>query len=111
MPKGQRAVMDIPEGAKFETLEGAKFVAVKDAARLGGIHPVVLEMGQRLIKSIGGAGAAFTLGTPDMVKRADDIASTFKLGLRKVAKALEPNKKIKVKVHQEANRLVFWYAA
>lgn len=111
MPKGTRTAVELPTSVKFEVVEGKKFIEIREAAKLAGIHPVVLEMGQRLLKDVGGAGAAFTLANEAMVKKADDIDAMFKTGLKRIAKAFEPNRKIRVKAHRDGNRLVFWYAA
>ena len=91
-------------------VDGQSFVRMREAAKLSGVHPVALEMAQTLLKGAGNAGAAFVLGTPELVRRADDIAALFKAGLRKAAKAFDPDHKRKVKMHRDGQRLVFWYA-
>lgn len=110
MPRGVVSAVELPNGAKFESIDGEGFVRIREAAKLGRVHPVVLEMGQRLLKKPNGTGAAFTLATPDLMKRAEDVEKMFKGGLRKVAKALDGEHKYKVKSHRDGNRLVFWYA-
>lgn len=110
MPKGQ-SVTVIPRDAKFAIVDGANFVRLREAAKLAGIHPVVLEMGRELLTRIGGSGASFALATPELQKSAGEIAKTFKRGLRRFAKAMEPTKKIKLKAFREGSRLVFWYSA
>lgn len=109
MPKGK--AFKLPDGSKFQVVDGQSFVRLREAAKLAGIHPVVLEMAGELLKRIGGSGAAFALATPELQRNADEIASTFKTGLRRFAKAMEPTKKIKVKAYKDGQRLVFWYAA
>lgn len=111
MPKGERVKLRIPDTAKYQIVGGPEFVRLRDAARLAGIHPVVLEMGKELLTRIGGSGASFALATPELQKSADEIAKVFKGGLRRVAKALEPNKKIKLKAYRDGARLVFWYSS
>lgn len=111
MPKGKTTTVLVPRDAKFTLVDGQNFVRLREAAKLAGIHPVVLEMGKELLSRVGGSGAAFALATPELQKAADDIARTFKTGLRRVAKAMEPNKKIKLKAFRDGNRLVFWYSA
>lgn len=112
MPKGKKQVVTISPTAQFALVDGATFVRLQAAARLAGIHPVILEMGAQLIKRIGngGAGAAFQLETADLERNAAAITSMFKTGLRRYAKAIEPQKKIKVKSVRDGKRLVFWYA-
>lgn len=111
MPKGQAGRTLIPKDAQFQVVDGQNFVRLRDAAKLAGIHPVVLEMGAELLKRVGGSGASFALATPDLQRNGDDIAKVFKVGLRRFAKAMEPNKKIKLKAFKDGARLVFWYAA
>lgn len=82
---------------------------LRDAAKLSGIHPTVLTMGYELLQRIGGSGAAFPLSTIELQRDAGEIAKTFKLGLRRYAKAMEPNKKLKLKAFRDGQRLVFWY--
>lgn len=110
MPKPKTPSL-VPRDAKFTIVNGQDFLRLREATKLAGIHPVVLEMGKQLLERIGGTGAAFTLGTPDMQKNADAIIATFKTGLRRFAKAMEPTKKIKLKAYRDGTRLVFWYTA
>lgn len=110
MPTGKASVSVLPRDAKFQIIDGQPFVRLRDAAKLAGIHPVVLEMGKELLTRVGGSGAAFALATPDLQRNAEAIAKVFKVGLRRLAKALEPTKKIKVKAYRDGRRLVFWYA-
>jgi hypothetical protein len=110
MVKAKRVSL-IPDGAKFQTVDGQDFVRLRDAAKIAGIHPVVLEMGKQLLSRVGGSGASFALATADLQRNADAIAKQFKVGLRRFAKAMEPNRKIKLKAFRDGQRLVFWYAA
>jgi len=83
-------------------------IKIQKAAKLGGVHPAILEMGQRLLKSPGAEGGVLTLGTPDLKERAEDIRSAFVKGLRKVGGAMGDG--LAVKSHRDGDRLVFWYA-
>jgi hypothetical protein len=111
MPKAKVSTALLPRDAKFTIVDGQNFVRLREAAKLAGIHPVVLEMGKELLGRVGGSGASFALATPELQKAGEDIARTFKTGLRRFVKAMEPNKKIKLKAFRDGNRLVFWYAA
>ena len=107
-----KATQLIPATAQFAEINGQEFVRVREAAKLAGIHPVVLQMGQTLLNSVNlDRGATFVLGTPEMKARAADIQKVFTTGLRRVAKAFKPNVKYKVRSHRESGRLVFWYSA
>lgn len=110
MPKATTTSL-LPRDAKFTIVDGQNFVRLREAAKLAGIHPAVLEMGRELITRVGGSGAAFALATPELQRNAEPIAKMFKLGLRRFAKAMEPTKKIKLKAFREGQRLVFWYTA
>ena len=99
----------IPVGSKFGMIAGETFVQLKAAAKLAGIHPVVLEMGQRLLKQPDSQGAAFDLATPEMLKRADDIEAMFVKGLKKVAGAFGSTPMNVKSYRDDKNRLVFWY--
>lgn len=107
----KKTAVDIPQNANFTTVGGTEFVAVQAAARLGGLHPVALGMGKTLIKSVGSGGCSFQLATVELRRNADAIEAILKRDLRRVAKALEPTKKFKVKTHRETDRIVFWYSA
>jgi hypothetical protein len=111
MPKGKATVVPIPNNAKFEVLSGEGFIKIREAAKLSGIHPVVLEMAQHLLKNPSTTGASFALATPDLQKRGADIAAMFKSGLKKCAKALDPTHICGVKVHHDDDRVVCWYVA
>jgi hypothetical protein len=111
MPKGKALATPLPRDAKFTIVDGQNFVRLREAAKLAGIHPVVLEMGKELLSRVGGSGASFALATPELQKAGDEIARTFKVGLRRFAKAMEPQKKIKLKAYRDGNRLVFWYSS
>ena len=99
---------ELPTGIRFETIDGGKFMQVKAAARMAGIHPVILEMGQRLLKSQDREGAAFVLATPEMQKRGDDIEAMIVKGLKRVAKASNTGA-VNVKSYRQNDRLTFWY--
>ncbi|MGH7185779.1 MAG: hypothetical protein ACREIB_05835 [Pseudomonadota bacterium] len=98
----------LPEKMKFEMISGVAFVKLKDAAKLAGIHPVVLEMGQRLLKKVDGEGAIFALGTAELQKHAEAIEAMIKAGLRKISKVFGPGG-LAVKSVRDGERLVFWY--
>ncbi len=108
--KKQREALPVAPDAKFAIIDGQNFIRIREAARLSNVHPVVIEMGQKLLKTIGIGGASFELDSPKAKERADDIAKTFRGGLKRVAKTLEPARKIKVKSHRDGNRLVFWFS-
>lgn len=97
----------LPEKLKFEIISGKTFIQTKSAAKLAGIHPVVLEMGKKLMEQVDGQAAQFFLGTPDMERRATDIEVEFRNGLKKVAKAF--GNSLQVKSYREDNKLFFWY--
>lgn len=101
----------LPAEIKFQIVDGAAFVRLKEAAKLAGIHPVVLEMAAELLKRVNGSGASFALVTPDLQKNGLGIAAAFKSGLKRYAAAMEPTRKLKVKAYRDGNRLVFWYAS
>lgn len=105
------AVAGLLEGVKVTTIDGDAFIRLRDASKVSSVHPVVLEMGQKLLKSIGGTGASFELGTREMQAKAAEIDKTIRLGLKRVAKLFEPNRQVKVKSARDGNRLVFWYSA
>lgn len=109
MPKGQK--FKLPGGCKFQVVDGQDFIRLRDAAKLSGISATVLEMGKELITRVGGSGVAFPLSTPELQKASDQVAATIKLGLRRFAKAMEPNRGLKVKAFKDPrnSRLVFWY--
>lgn len=99
----------LPSTTRFGIIDGEEFVRLRDAAKLAGIHPTCLSMGKELLTQIGGRGVSLALATPELQRAAPDLIKAFKTGLRKVAKAYEPNKKLKLKAFREGNRLVFWY--
>ena len=70
---------------KIEIITGDGFIKIRDAARLSRIHPVVLEMGQKLIDSPGKAAARFSLATKDLKDNVEELKKTMLAGLRKVA--------------------------
>lgn len=97
----------LPEKLKFESISGKQFIQVKSAAKLAGIHPVILEMGKKLMESVDGQAASFLLGTPEMLKKANEIENEFNKGLKKVAKAF--GNSFSIKSYRDDNKLYFWY--
>ena len=109
MPKGKRrnhTPVELP-GLKIETVTGQKFIEIKAAAKLAGVHPVVLEVSQRLLRDPN-QGARFTLGTKEMQAKATEIEDMFRVGLKKVSKAM--GHRYAVRSHKDGDALVFWYA-
>ena len=93
---------------KFEVVGGEKFIEIREAAKLAGIHPAIIEMGQRLLKKPGEEGGVFQLTTSELQARGESIEQTFKAGLRKVAKAMGPGG-LAVRSLREDLRITFWY--
>lgn len=108
MPTGIPKWIEIPKSLKVEYVKGDAFVKLRDAAKLAGIPPVVLEMGQRLLRSGNTEGATFVLGTPDLKAKADDIMRVFKAGLRKVAKAFGTGG-LAPRTYCDGEKIVCWY--
>lgn len=101
--------IELPETVKLQFVDGKKFIEIKAAARLAGIHPVVLEMGRKLLENPDGQGGVFLLATEQIRKQANEIEQVFRRGLQKVAKTLGPGG-LAVKSYRDEERLVFWYA-
>ena len=97
----------LPSVLKFDTTSGDDLVHAKTAAKLAGIHPEILAMGRRLLKTPG-EGGVFKLGDPDMVKNASAIENAFAKGLRRVAKAFGTGQKAKSYLDYDKKRIVFW---
>lgn len=110
MPRGIAAATPLPDMLTFDVVTGDGFIKVRDAAKLGSVHPAVLEMGQKLLKAPNGTGASFALATPELQKRATELERAIKAGLKRVAKALDKDHKFKVKSVRDGARLIFWYA-
>ena len=99
----------LPDKLTFQHVTAKDLVVIKDAAKLAGIHPVVLEMGRYMLKRPN-EGATFKLATPELKKQADAIHILFKAGLKKVVRALgADDKPMTLKSMQYPEKLVFWY--
>jgi len=109
MRRVKKIETELPKIDKIAFLDGDKFIKIQSAAKLAGVHPAVLEMGQRLIGTIGQECGVFALTTKEHSARAEDIRAMFVKGLKKVVKALGPPG-VGVKSVAEPERLVFWYA-
>lgn len=112
MPRGVKSVGAVnlsallPADLAVETVLKTKLVTIKAAASLGGVHPVVLEVAQKLL-SEPTQGAQFTLATPEMQAAAHDIERMFVKGIRATAKKMGHGA-TKVRSHLEGDRLIFW---
>ena len=106
----KRQRVQLPTNLRFEIVDGKEFIEVREAARLANIHPTALEMGQRLLSTIGNGAASFSLSDGNM-QQGDEIAKAFKGQLRRVAKVFAPDKKLRVKAVVQGNRLSFWFHA
>jgi len=98
----------IPEKLTLTFIDGKKFIELRHAARLTGIHPVILEMAQRLLKQPDTEAGTFLLATQELKDKADQIETAFVAGLRRVAKHFG-TAKMRPKCYREENRLSFWY--
>lgn len=97
---------------KVGFLDEQEFIHLRDAAKLSGIHPAILEMARTLLKKPGEQAGYFQLATPALVKQASDIQKVFVRGLVRVAKALNTSQyAVVVKTGREKDRLAFWYEA
>lgn len=105
------APLQLLDNAKVEYIDGRAFVPLREAAKLGKVHSVILEMGKRLLAQPNEAGASFTLGDANMKTRAVEIEAMFVKGLRRIAKVLGNGTSVRVRSHRDGDRLVFWYAA
>lgn len=102
----------IPRGAQFAEINGVDFVRIREAAKLAGLPPLVLQMGQRLLDCANlEKGVKFDLDTPDLKARGADLQKFFKTGLTRVVKALKPNVAYHVKAHRDGAKIVFWLAS
>ena len=97
----------LPTTAKCAPIKGPDLVEAQSAAKLAGIHPEILAMGRRLLKTPG-EGGVFVLGDADMVKNASAIEHAFAKGLRRVAKAFGAGQKAKSYLDYDKKRIVFW---
>ncbi len=108
MPTGIPKSLELPKTLKIDYVKGEAFVKLRDAAKLAGIPPAVLEMGQRLLKSGNTEGATFVLGTPELKAKADEIVKVFRSGLRKVARAFGSGDAAP-KTYCDGEKIVCWY--
>lgn len=102
----------IGQSPTFQVIDGQTFVRVRDAAKVAKLHPVVIDMGKVMLASIGGKGAVYPLvNQTDKLNKAK-IALHFKQQLRKFAKVMEPQKKLRTNVVLDptAARIVCWYS-
>lgn len=106
--KKNRNLIELPKTAKVQFVDGKKFIEIKSAAKLAGIHPAVLEMGRRLLNNPDGEGGVFLLATAELQKAGNEIEEVVRAGLRKVARGLGPGG-LAVKSYRDEDRLVFWY--
>lgn len=95
------APLQLLDNAKVEYIAGRAFVPLREAAKLGKVHPVILEMGKRLLAQ----------PNANMKTRAVEIEAMFMKGLRRIAKVLGNGTSVRVRSHRDGDRLVFWYAA
>jgi hypothetical protein len=107
-PRKVAAAFSLPDSLKIDFIKGESFIRAKQAARLAGIHPAILEMGQKLLQSVDGQAGVFVLGSQEMKTRAREIEELFVKGLRKVGRAFGSG--VTVKSSREGDRLLFWYA-
>lgn len=117
MPRLKRARADatLPQKAKFTIVTGDAVIRMERAAKLAGVHPVVLEMGTKLIEGWRpterkGVGAVFDLGDKDMQERGDDMLAMMLAGLRKVVRALGSGA-VRAAGHRDGQRLCFFLRA
>ena len=66
MQKGNSKAIVLPDNLKIEYVQGKPFMELKAAAKLAGIHPVILEMGRKLLEHVGGARRAVPAGHPEI---------------------------------------------
>lgn len=107
-PRKVVSAFALPDSLKIEFIKGESFIRAKHAARLAGIHPAILEMGQKLLQSVDGQAGVFVLGNAEMKAKAHEIEALFVKGLRKVGQLFGPG--VRVKSTREGDRLLFWYA-
>ena len=105
----KKAECELPKNSGVQYIDGKAFLQLREAAKLSGINPVILEMGRKLLSAPDSQGGVFKLPTAEMQRRGDEIEQMFSVGLKKVAKALSAMR-VKVKSYREEDRLVFWFA-
>jgi hypothetical protein len=98
----------IPSGLKVEYLTGDIAFQAQQVAAFTGIHPVIMEMGRKLVETPGSV-ARFKLADPKLKDATGDIQQEFLDGLRKVGKALAKDPVV-VKSGRDGDSLVFWFA-
>jgi hypothetical protein len=108
MTKGVKAISVLPEKFTLEYVKGEPFIKLASAAKLAKIHPVILEMGQNLLKNPQQAGI-FILGNAELKRKVNDIEREFVRGLRKILLIFGGNKRMKVSSYLSEDRLHFWY--
>jgi len=109
MPRAKKAAtFELPQDLKIESINGEQFMKVRAAARLAGVHPAVLSMGQRLLKE-SGQGSYFKLADPKMVSNAAAIETSMLRDLKRVVRALAgKGHKAKSYLDYDQKRIVFW---
>lgn len=98
----------IPAGIKVEYLTRDTAIQAQQVAELTGIHPVILEMGRKLIEDPAKV-ARFNLADPKMKEAGEAIRDEFRKGLRRVGKALSKEPMV-VKSSRDGDALLFWFA-
>lgn len=94
-----KAISDVPP---------EKLVPLKAAARLAGVHPVVLEMADRLVKDPA-RGVRFALDAT-MRRQSSAIEEEIRRGLKRCATGYgRPDLKVRSYVGDAHEYLVFWY--
>jgi len=96
----------------FQVIDGQTFVRVRDAAKVATLHPVVIDMGKEMLASIGGKGVGYALVNQTDKLNKQKIALHFKTQLRKFAKVMQPEKKLRTNVVLDPTsaRIVCWYS-
>lgn len=108
MPKGKRTETVLPNHYKIQTIAGKEFIELRNAAKLAGVHPAVLEMGQILLKNLE-QGGVFMLASRAKQEKATEIDEVFRSGLKKVIRSLGPGGlSVKSLVDRDNDRIVFW---
>lgn len=109
MPRAKKAAEYVlPPDIRLETINGEHFIQVKAAARLAGVHPAVLGMGQKLLKQPG-QGSYFKLADPKILSNAGAIETAMMRDLKRVVRALAgKGHKAKSYLDYDEKRIVFW---
>lgn len=98
----------IPAKAKITAIAGKELAGLAQAAKLSRTHPVIIEMGKRLLTQIGSDGGVFHLGDPALQAKAAELEREFVAGLKRVAVLLGPGN-VATRSLRDGDRLVFWY--